>query len=275
MNRRDEPTDNPLASIDLHAWRVPPAAGTDRAAILSRALSPASAPRRSRMRWMFAAAVGANVVLAAILVIIISRPPRTIVALQPAGGPARDAQVTSLLRRLDAQLAEVERRRAELDNMRSTVVDLESRLQRCERAVTIAKPPRRSDDTRDDSRKDTRNDTSCDEVSCVLSNYQGTCCAKFPRPQTSAPQLPEGLDRQMISGGILAVRQAVTQCGDDNPVSGSVKVRVSVAPTGKVTSVVVDRTPDAQLGECVAAAIQRAVFSPTQLGGSFSYPFVF
>ena len=35
------------------------------------------------------------------------------------------------------------------------------------------------------------------------------------------------------------------------------------------------RTPDAALGACVAAAVQKASFGKTQNGGSFSYPFVF
>jgi len=37
----------------------------------------------------------------------------------------------------------------------------------------------------------------------------------------------------------------------------------------------VETTPDAALGACVAAAVQKASFAKTQTGGSFSYPFVF
>jgi hypothetical protein len=42
-----------------------------------------------------------------------------------------------------------------------------------------------------------------------------------------------------------------------------------------VTNVEVEAAPDAVLARCVASAIQKAVFPQTQLGGSFSYPFVF
>jgi hypothetical protein len=39
--------------------------------------------------------------------------------------------------------------------------------------------------------------------------------------------------------------------------------------------VVVEATPDAAVGDCVQAAVKRAVFARTKLGGSFGYPFVF
>jgi hypothetical protein len=42
-----------------------------------------------------------------------------------------------------------------------------------------------------------------------------------------------------------------------------------------VENVSVASTPDPTLGACVASAVQKATFEPTQLGGSFSYPFAF
>jgi len=48
-----------------------------------------------------------------------------------------------------------------------------------------------------------------------------------------------------------------------------------VVDEGHVTNVAVETTPDSALGACVAAAVQKASFSKTQNGGSFSYPFVF
>jgi len=48
-----------------------------------------------------------------------------------------------------------------------------------------------------------------------------------------------------------------------------------VSGDGRVTGVNVETTPDSALGACVAAAVQKASFSKTQNGGSFSYPFVF
>jgi hypothetical protein len=119
---------------------------------------------------------------------------------------------------------------------------------------------------------------SCDEVSCVLQNYDNGCCDKYrkggarPRPPTAT--VPASLDRPAITAGIATVKGRITLCGDVN-VNCTVKVRVRVAPAGHVTSVTVDETPEARLGSCVAAAVQHATFDKTQRGGSFSYPFVF
>jgi TonB family protein len=127
----------------------------------------------------------------------------------------------------------------------------------------------------------------CDEVSCVLNNYEGACCAKF-RKGGSKPSgggggggggaksdLPESLDRAMISNGIAAVKARVSTCGDRSPAKGKVKVKVQVGGDGRVSNVSVETSPDPALGACVSAAVQKATFAKTQKGGSFSYPFVF
>ncbi len=126
----------------------------------------------------------------------------------------------------------------------------------------------------------------CDEVSCVLNNYDGACCAKFKKKGGgggggAAPSggghsdLPDALDRSMISSGIANVKARVSACGDKSSAKGKVKVHVKVGGDGRVSSVNVETSPDASLGACVAAAVQKASFAKTQSGGSFSYPFVF
>jgi TonB family protein len=128
----------------------------------------------------------------------------------------------------------------------------------------------------------------CDEVSCVLNNYEGACCSKFkkggaakaggaakPAAAGGGGDLPDGLDRSMISSGIANVKARVSACGDKSPAKGKVKVHVKVGGDGRVANVAVESSPDAGLGACVAAAVQKASFSKTQSGGSFSYPFVF
>jgi len=126
----------------------------------------------------------------------------------------------------------------------------------------------------------------CDEVSCVLNNYDGACCAKFRKkgagggggaaaPSGGHSDLPDALDRSMISSGIANVKARVSACGDKSSAKGKVKVHVKVGGDGRVSSVNVETSPDASLGACVAAAVQKATFSKTQSGGSFSYPFVF
>lgn len=126
---------------------------------------------------------------------------------------------------------------------------------------------------------------SCDEVSCVLNNYEGACCAKF-RKGGSKPSgggtkpagggdLPDALDRAMISSGIAAVKARVTACGDRSQAKGKVRVHVKVGGDGRVSNVSVESSPDPALGSCVSAAVQKASFAKTASGGSFVYPFVF
>ena len=128
----------------------------------------------------------------------------------------------------------------------------------------------------------------CDEVSCVLSSYEGACCAKFRKGGSkSAPagggtpaapragDLPDSLDRAMISDGVAKVKAKAQACGDRSPAKGQVKVSVKVSPDGHVTGVTVRNTPDPGLGNCVQAVMQTAKFARTQNGGSFAYPFQF
>jgi predicted Zn finger-like uncharacterized protein len=123
----------------------------------------------------------------------------------------------------------------------------------------------------------------CDEVSCVLSNYDGACCAKFKKKGGGGAKpaaggggdLPDSLDRGMISDGVAKVKTRVMSCGDKSSAKGQVKVSVKVDGDGRVTSVTVKSTPDPGLGDCVAAQMQKATFAKTQTGGSFSYPYTF
>ena len=128
----------------------------------------------------------------------------------------------------------------------------------------------------------------CDEVSCVLNNYDGACCQKFRKGKAAggggggAPagggggnsNLPD-LDRSIISSAIGAVKGRAMACGDKSSAKGMVKVHVKVDPSGHISSVSVSQTPDPALGACVAAAVGRASFPKTSNGGSFSYPFPF
>ena len=87
--------------------------------------------------------------------------------------------------------------------------------------------------------------------------------------------MADSLDRQMITDGIARVKSSIAACGSNTTATGLVKVSVKVAPGGTVTNVVVQATPDAALGACVAAAINQARFEQTINGGAFAYPFVF
>ena len=156
--------------------------------------------------------------------------------------------------------------------------------------VATSKPDRKPDTTTTTAAAKPDTSGGCDEVSCVLNNYEGSCCSKFKKgggskpaggnsggskPAAGGADLPDGLDRSMISTGIGNVKARVTSCGDKSSAKGKVKVHVKVGGDGKVSNVTVESSPDAGLGSCVAAAVQKASFSKTQNGGSFSYPFVF
>jgi predicted Zn finger-like uncharacterized protein len=128
-------------------------------------------------------------------------------------------------------------------------------------------------------------DSGCDEISCVLNNNEGPCCAKFAKgkkpggtaakPASGGGDLPERLDRAMIADGIGKVRGQVMSCGDKSPAKGTVKVSVKVGADGRISSVDVKETPDPALGNCVKNQVQKATFAKTQSGGSFAYPYPF
>jgi len=154
--------------------------------------------------------------------------------------------------------------------------------------VASSKPDKKTDPTPTATSTPKADSGGCDEVSCVLNNYEGACCSKFRKGGAAkagggaakpaaggGADLPDGLDRGMISSGIANVKARVSACGDKSPAKGKVKVHVKVGGDGKVAAVNVESSPDEKLGACVAAAVQKASFSKTQSGGSFSYPFVF
>jgi TonB family protein len=116
----------------------------------------------------------------------------------------------------------------------------------------------------------------CDEVSCVLGNYEGACCAKYKQPRPGVVGAPQQtrLDRQQIQTAITAVRPHLSSCSNLG-ITGTVKVMVIVAPDGSITQTKVTSSPDPAIDACVIAAVNTAVFPATDLGGTFSYPFVF
>ncbi len=151
------------------------------------------------------------------------------------------------------------------------------------RAPSHREPVARNTTPKESAPKDTGG--SCDEVSCVLNNYEGACCAKFKKgggpsrsPTTARSgggDLPDALDRQMISDGIARVKGRALACGDRSSAKGRVKVHVKVDGNGRVSNVSVESSPDPGLGACVAGAVRGASFAKTQNGGSFGYPFMF
>jgi len=286
----DDAGEDALAGIDLHKWQVPPPPDQP-PSILARALASAPVSRRRRIGWALAGMAILNAALVAIIAIIISRPPSgPIVSSRAAGGPADD-RTQELLRQLDEQQREIDRRLAELQELRALVDQLSEKLrtvQQRDKSRPLPKPRDPLPPSRDpvSPSRDPLPPSDpaparlgCDEVSCVLDNYASACCARYRQPPAKAPvlgpTLPDSLDRAMISTGIAAVRARISACGNRSFAKGKVKVRVQVDSSGSVTSVSVESTPDPELAACVAATISRTRFGQTKSGGSFSYPFIF
>jgi molybdopterin adenylyltransferase len=116
-------------------------------------------------------------------------------------------------------------------------------------------------------------DGDCGEVMCVMEKYARPCCAHW-KP-ADEPHADGGLDKPQIRAGVASVKPAVIACGEKTPVKGTVKLAVTVDPSGAVQEVNVVAAPDDALGSCVATAMRKARFAKTTKGGSFSYPFVF
>jgi hypothetical protein len=279
MTNDHDADEDMLAGIDLHAWRVPTPPTIDRSSLVASALSPALRPaKRARLAWLVAAIVVVNAVIAAIIAIVVlpTSTATPTVAARPAGGGVDEDRVNQILQRLDQEQRELEDRLAEIDDLRALVIELSEKVRQYEQRTVPKQPPR----SPVDPPAAQPIDDSCDEVSCVLQNYEGACCTKFTRPRAlpkhpAANELPEALDRMAISQGVAAVKGRVSACAVRSAEKGVVRIRVHVDAAGAVTEVEVVATPDPALGECVETVMKRAVFARTKNGGSFSYPFVF
>ena len=85
---------------------------------------------------------------------------------------------------------------------------------------------------------------------------------------------PNHLDRDQIASGVSAVRGLIRRCGAGFA-GTSISVSVVVAPSGDVTSVTVNDSPDGWLSSCVSARMKGAKFAATPSGGAFRQPFTF
>jgi hypothetical protein len=292
MTEHDDAGEDLLARIDLRAWRVPPAT-VDRAALLGRALSPIGAPRkRPRIGWILAAVVLVNAAIATLIVIVLAPAPtqRTVIA-EPAGGGSVDAQVRELLQRLEQEQRELEEKLSEIEELRTLVLELSEKVRHYEQQDDKRDRPRPKRDRQRppvdrrpvnpfDAAESERG--SCDEVSCVLTNYADACCARFRSPNRPSPHitslpdtLPRTLDRGAITQAIAAIRSRAAACASLSAAKGKVVVRIVVTPRGDISKLQIDATPDPVLGKCIADVLRHVVFPRTLEGGAFTYPFVF
>lgn len=113
---------------------------------------------------------------------------------------------------------------------------------------------------------------ACDEVSCVLENYEPACCARFKRPGPSEASAPDSPPREELVKGVQTVRSKVTRCATDAEFSGTFKVRFKVLPSGQVGEVSVPDV-DPAMSACVTRAFKKATFSVSRSGATVSFPF--
>jgi predicted Zn finger-like uncharacterized protein len=166
----------------------------------------------------------------------------------------------------------------------------ETRSDKPERPSTRPEPR----DTRPAARPDPRPEPvekpadsggSCDDVSCLLNDYQGACCQKFRKKASGGgsssssdsvdSSLPKSLTAADVTLGTSKVKARIQACGDRSSAKGTVKVSVKVGPDGSVSSATATVSPDAALGSCVSSAMEKATFRKTQTGGKFSIPYKF
>lgn len=116
---------------------------------------------------------------------------------------------------------------------------------------------------------------ACDEVACVLANYEPACCAKFRRPSpttASAPSAPDAPSREELGTALRTLRSKVAGCASAQGLTGTFKVRFKVLPSGTVSEVTVaDAEPP--FSACVARAFKSYKFSASQNGVVASFPF--
>jgi hypothetical protein len=118
----------------------------------------------------------------------------------------------------------------------------------------------------------TASDT-CDEVSCVLSDDNPACCAKYKKGPT--PPAGDTLDRVAISEGIAKVKPRIRACGDGLVTEGKVMMAVTVRADGSVGSAIATQTFSQPVATCVTDVLRAARFRATKQGGAFNYPFLF
>ncbi|MDB4958863.1 MAG: hypothetical protein JWO36_6432 [Myxococcales bacterium] len=113
---------------------------------------------------------------------------------------------------------------------------------------------------------------SCDEVSCVLTNYAASCCAKFRIH-------PDELDAGTVAAAVKKVVPDVHACGAGT-VTGKIVVKFTIDTHGSPDKVDVRFddavVPDAsKFATCVAGAVSKARFPALRRPQVVRFPFVF
>ncbi len=120
----------------------------------------------------------------------------------------------------------------------------------------------------------------CDEVSCVLDNYTGACCEQYRRtrgprnpdelPDTASLQDSPPVDE--LRSTLTTDRRAVSRCAIEANFEGTLKVKLTIDPSGKVTTVTI-ADQESPLVNCVARVMKKHTFSRSRNGATVSFPY--
>ena len=119
--------------------------------------------------------------------------------------------------------------------------------------------------------------TRCDEITCLIDPTAcgGGCIdSGFHRPRPPVPAPPDVLSRADIMAAMSPLRSRVSGCARDGT-GASVRVRVTVAASGRPSEVLVQPPVDRDIGKCIQQLVRGARFRATTGGPmTFTFPFV-
>lgn len=257
-----DPDNEMLSDYDLSAWGVPPPRAGLADAVLAKLAQPVAVAaavddpvERPPRRWWIGGAIAAVAAAGIAFAAWGSQPaPRHgegDVVRNPVPPPDREPVVGGSGDSLREQIAENERVIAELQRR---IKELENK--KVEK--TVAPDP-----------------VPCDEVACVLNNYEGACCTKFrkgaPRP-TPAPAsscdatlvgaLMRKADDHLQTGmdaAALASYEAVLRCKYDITVVKKAAMSACRSKNAPKAKLLIDQLPAAQSGGIVQICVRNGI----------------
>lgn len=116
------------------------------------------------------------------------------------------------------------------------------------------------------------NDGACDEVACVIENYESPCCAKFKRGRPSEARTPEAPTRDEIARAFRSLTPKVQACASDAGFTGVMRLRLKISPEGKVSEASVTDA-ETEVAACVARAARKLTLAASQNGVTATFPY--
>lgn len=114
-------------------------------------------------------------------------------------------------------------------------------------------------------------DGACDEVACVLENYESPCCAKYKAapPAQSVPRTPP---RDEIARAFRSMTPRIQACASAAGLTGVLRLRLQILPDGSVAAASVTDV-DAVVATCVLRAAHRLKLTTSQNGVTATFPY--